>query len=95
MVMTVKGEASEWLPSDSEFTATVERSASGNGLKFVLKDSRGNVRVRELLTKERGQIMFREGTPSPKTDGSYAIGEFRPETGGKPWPISILMKTLR
>ncbi|MBI5396263.1 MAG: hypothetical protein HZA91_13285, partial [Verrucomicrobia bacterium] len=94
LVMAVTGGASEFFPSDSEFTATVERSASGNGLKFVIKDSRGNVRGRDLMM-ERGQIVFREGTPSPEPDGSYVIGEFRRDAGGKPWPIRIVMKKLR
>jgi hypothetical protein len=87
------------FPSDSEFTATIERSASGNSLKCVIKDSRGNVRVRDSsdpeLAIKLSQIVFHEGTPPPEPDGSYIIGEFRRKPGGKPQPIRIRMEKLQ
>ncbi|MBI5818766.1 MAG: protein kinase [Verrucomicrobia bacterium] len=98
MILAGRG-LSTGIPSGSPFIATVERTASGTGLKCVIKDSRGNVRVCDSsdpeLAMELGQIVFHEGTPSPKLDGSYVIGEVRRKTGGKPWPIRVEMKRLR
>ena len=84
--------------NDSPFTATLERAWWGGGFNCVVKDSRGNVllnvggsRVGPMIEHQRGRIVFRKGTPRPELDGSFILGEFRPETG-QPFPISVLLE---
>ncbi|MBI5687701.1 MAG: protein kinase [Verrucomicrobia bacterium] len=90
-----KGSLSCDFVNDSPFTATIEREWWGGGLSFFVKDSCGNVlltlsgsRVGPMIEHQRGRVVFREGTPSPEPDGSYVLGEFRPETGA-PLPIAV------
>jgi hypothetical protein len=84
--------------NDSHFTATIERAWWSGGFHCVVKDSRGKTLFAGwdnkvgLMTKQRGQLVFREGTPSPEADGSYVIGEFRPDNG-TPLPITVRLET--
>jgi hypothetical protein len=39
-----------------------------------------------------GEIVLREGTLTPEPDGSYVIGEFRPETGVPLPPLPIVVR---
>ena len=80
--------------NDSRFTATIERAWWSGGFNCVVKDSRGKVlfsgwdnKVGPMM-KQRGRIVFREGTLAPEPDSSYVIGEFRPDSG-TPVPIAL------
>jgi uncharacterized membrane protein len=86
--------------NDSPFTATIERATWGRGINCVVKDLRGNVLLTlgngkvGPMTTERGRIVFREGTLASEPDGSFILGEFRPETGGAALPITVRLKKL-
>jgi hypothetical protein len=41
-----------------------------------------------------GKIVFHPGTPVPEADGSYVIGEFRPDKGD-PLPIAVRLETQK
>jgi hypothetical protein len=75
------------------FTMTIECSLLNGGFDCTITNERGNVsHHRDIkfgpMTTERGSIVFREGTLAPEANGSYFIGEFRPEKG-EPLPIAV------
>ncbi|MFA6564959.1 MAG: protein kinase [Verrucomicrobiia bacterium] len=83
--------------NDSRFTATIERAWWSGGFNCVVKDSRGKVLFAGWdnkvgsMTKQRGRIVFREGTLAREPDGSYVIGEFRPDSGA-PVPVTVRLE---
>jgi hypothetical protein len=84
--------------NDIRFTAVIERTILGGGFNAIVKDSLGNVlftlynnKVGPMRTA-RGRIVFREGTLAAEPDGSFILGEFRPETGS-PLPITVRLET--
>jgi predicted Ser/Thr protein kinase len=79
--------------TDSHFTATIKPAWLGEGLEIVAKGSRGDeiCNTRDRPTKPRGRFVLRDGTPTREADGSYVIGEFRPETGA-PLPITVRLE---
>jgi signal peptidase I len=76
------------------FTVIIEPVDRDRGFACTVKDSAGNVLLTlgnsriGAMTYESGHIVFLEGEPSPETNGSYVIGEFRPKKG-PPIPISV------
>jgi hypothetical protein len=95
-----KGSLSCSFLNDSPFTAAIERALFGGGLNCLVKDSLGNVRltvgdsrIGPMIEHRRGRIAFRVGTLRPEPDGSYVLGEFRPETGA-PLPVTVRLETL-
>jgi len=90
------------LLDNARFTATVARTPSG-GLGCTVKAGRwywmslhsstGTSQFGQTSLRQ-GWIVFREGTPSPEPDGSYVIGEFRPQTGA-PLPITARLESQR
>ena len=67
------------------------RSWFVHGVNWVIK-SRPSIYTNHRLDGPPGpmigKIVFHPGTPAPEADGSYIIGEFRPETG-VPLPIAV------
>jgi len=41
-----------------------------------------------------GKLVFHPGTPPPEADGTYVIGEFRPDSG-EALPISVRLDKSR
>ncbi len=80
--------------NDLPFTVIIEPVDRNRGFACTVKDSAGNVLLTlgnsriGAMTYESGHIVFLEGEPSPETNGSYVIGEFRPKKG-PPIPISV------
>ncbi len=92
-----KGFLSCSFHNDSAFTANIEHPLFGRGLNYLVKDALGNALLTSgnseigPMTTERGRVVFREGPLRPEPDGSYVIGEFRPETGA-PLPITVRLE---
>jgi len=85
------------LINAADFTATIRRAWFGGGLDCVVKTSDGatlftahNNKIGPM-TKQRGQIVLREGALTAEPDGAYVIGEFRPQ-GGAPLPIKVALE---
>jgi len=91
----IGGTSNYWLAGHwgMPFTVTAQYSRAGQDCEWIVKRALGNVNY-ELegdLGSLRGRFVFREGTPVAETDGSYAIGEFRPESR-TPLPITVLLE---
>ncbi len=73
------------------FDITLESSWFESGASWVVKSRRGTYaryRLDGPPGSMNGKIVFHPGTPARETDGSYVIGEFRPD-GGEPLPIAV------
>jgi serine/threonine protein kinase len=91
----IGGTSNYWLAGHwgMPFTVTAQYSRAGQDCEWIVKRALGNVNY-ELegdLGSLRGRFVFREGTPVAETDGSYTIGEFRPESR-TPLPITVLLE---
>lgn len=89
-----------WTPGgvylDAMFDISLGRPAFGQGANWIVK-ARHGIRVSYRLDGPHGpmlgKIVFRPGTPAPEADGSYVIGEFRPEKG-QTLPIAVQLEAL-
>ena len=79
---------------DAMFDITLGWPAFGQGANWTVKTRRG-VRTSYRLDGPPGpmlgKIVFHSGTPAPEADGSYVIGEFRPDKG-EPLPIAVRLE---
>ncbi len=95
MIITFGPAANRWTPSgvylEAMFDVTLEPHWIGRGANWVMKPRHGIISSYRLDGPPGpmlGKIVFHPGTPKPKPDGSYVIGEFRPDKGG-PLPIAV------
>ncbi|MDR3402029.1 MAG: serine/threonine-protein kinase [Chthoniobacter sp.] len=97
MLIMIDGKADVWISGHQGYPFTVAATPPvfGRDLIWVVKPSRGidmTYRLDGETGPLTGKIVFRQGTPSPEADGSYVIGEFRPESGGAPMPITVRLE---
>jgi tRNA A-37 threonylcarbamoyl transferase component Bud32 len=89
-----------WTPASVYLDALLEITLDSpwleSGVNWIVKSRRGiyaRYHVDGPPGSMNGKIVFHPGTPAPETDGSYVIGEFRPDAG-EPLPIAVrLSKT--
>jgi len=105
MIFTFGTMTNRWTPGsvyfDHMFDVTLEWPWFGHGANWVIKSRHGiyaSYRLDGPPGPMQGKIVFHPGTPAPETDGSYAIGEFQPQSVpksvgefsvGPPLPISV------
>jgi predicted Ser/Thr protein kinase len=81
-----------WEPRhlDSLLAVSVERPWFGHGANWFVSRAHGPMgyNVESPTGKMAGEIVFHSATPAPEADGSYVIGEFKPETGAA-LPIAV------
>ncbi len=95
MLRVGKGYSGCTFPKNAAFTATYELPMWGNGIHVVVKDDGGGKPLLAMergrvgpMTEQDGRLVFRKGTPAAGPDGSYLIGEFRPDHGS-PSPVTV------
>ncbi len=94
MLITFGPKNDRWTPAsvylEAMFEITLESSWFESGASWVVKSRRG-IYARYHLDgppgSMNGKVAFHAGTPTRETDGSYVIGEFRPDSG-EPLPIA-------
>jgi hypothetical protein len=67
--------------------------AVAHGGSCLVEDAKGNVLLNKLVLMgvPQGRFVPREGTLSAEPDGSYILGESRPD-GHLPWPVSVRLE---
>ncbi|MGD9747251.1 MAG: protein kinase [Verrucomicrobiales bacterium] len=95
MIITFGSAGNRWSPSgvflEAMFDVTLEPHWLGGGATWVMKPRHGihsNYRLDGPPGPMLGRIAFHPGTLAPDADGSYVIGEFRPDKG-EPLPIAV------
>ena len=95
MIFTFGTMTNRWTPGseyfDHIFDVNLEWPWFGHGANWVIKSRHGiylSYRLDGPPGPMLGRIVFHPGTPAPEADGSYVIGEFRPEKG-EPLPIAV------
>jgi hypothetical protein len=99
MMIAFGAMTNRWTPEgvylSAMFDITQERGWFVRGVNWVIK-SRPSIHASHRLEGPAGsmlgKIVFHPGTPAPEADGSYVIGEFRPERGG-PLPIHVKLES--
>ncbi len=98
MIITFGAMANRWSPGsayfDHLFDVTLERGWFGRSVSWVVKSRHGIhafYRLDGPPGPMLGKIVFHPGTPVPEADGSYVIGEFKPETG-QSLPIAVRLE---
>ena len=98
MIVTFGPMTNRWTPSgvylDAMFDITLEPARFGSGASWVVKGRHGIHLLYRLDGPPGpmlGKIVFHSGTPAPESDGSYVIGEFRPDAG-EPLPIAVRLE---
>lgn len=98
MIVTFGPMTNRWTPPgvylEAMFDITLEPAWMGNGASWVVKSRRGiyaHYRIEGAVGSMLGKIVFNAGTPAPEADGSYVIGEFRPDDG-EPLPIAVRLE---
>ncbi len=98
MMITFGPTTNRWTPGglylDTMFDITLGGSWVGHRANWVIKTRHGihaSYRLDGPLGPMLGKIVFHPGTPAPEADGSYVIGEFRPEKG-EPLPIAVRLE---
>jgi hypothetical protein len=95
MIFMFGAEADRWTPGglylDTMFDMTLGWGGFERGVRWTIKTRHGiyaHYRLDGPPGPMLGKIVFHPGTPAAEADGSYVIGEFRPDNG-KPLPISV------
>ena len=95
MIITLGPFERSWTPGglylDAMFDITQRRTRFGNGVDWVIKSRHGTYHLYRLEGPPGamlGKIVFHPGTPGARADGSYVIGEFKPQSA-PPLPIAI------
>src|ERR1035441_1968164 len=97
MIITFGTMTNRWEPGslyfDNMFDVTMEFPwVWGHSANWVFKTRHGTYWDYYKLDGPAGpmvgKLVFHSGKPAPEADGSYVIGEFRPETGA-PLPIAV------
>ncbi|MDB6030463.1 MAG: hypothetical protein JWM16_801 [Verrucomicrobiales bacterium] len=95
MIIMFGSASNRWTPSgvflDAMFDVALEPHRLDGGATWVMKPRHGihsNYRLDGPPGPMLGQIAFHAGTAAMEPDGSYVIGEFKPDNG-KPLPILV------
>ena len=98
MWITFGPMTNRWTPGgvylEAMFDVTLGGHWLGHGADRVVKTRHGinwSYRLDGPPGPMLGKIVFHPGTPAPEADGSYVIGEFRPEKG-EPLPIAVRLE---
>jgi hypothetical protein len=98
MIVTFGLAPNRWTPSgvylEAMFDVTLEPRWFGGGANSVIRTRRGihwGYRLDGPPGPMLGKVVFHPGTPTPETDGSYVIGEFRPDNA-EPLPIAVRLE---
>jgi len=98
MIITFGSAGNRWTPSgvflEAMFDVTLEPHWFGGGANWVVRTRRGihfGYRLDGPPGSMLGKVVFYPGTPTRETDGSYVIGEFRPDNG-EPLPIAVRLE---
>jgi hypothetical protein len=102
MTITFDTTTNRWTPGslylETMFDVTIEwRWFSRHGANWVVKTRHGmpwSYKLDGPPGPMLGKIVFHPGTPVPEADGSYVIGEFRPDKGD-PLPIAVRLETQK
>jgi hypothetical protein len=78
------------LPSGISRSREINCLVTGSGGKLLLSTT---VTQMGQMKIDQDRIVFREGTVTAEPDGSFVIGEFRPETGA-PLPIKVCLEKV-
>jgi tRNA A-37 threonylcarbamoyl transferase component Bud32 len=100
MTITFGPTTNRWTPAslylETMFDVTIEWPRfSRHAANWVVKTRRGihwSYKLDGPPGPMLGKIVFHPGTPAPEADGSYVIGEFRPDNG-EPLPIAVRLET--
>ncbi len=98
MIITFGPAENRWTPSgvylEAMFDVTLQPHSFGGGADWVVKP-RHSIHSRYRLQGPSGsmlgKIVFRRGTLVAEGDGSYVIGEFRPDDA-EPLPIAVKLE---
>ena len=98
MIFLFGTETNRWtlggLYLDTMFDVTLGWGGFERGARWTIKTRHGiyaHYRLDGPPGPMLGKIVFHPGAMAPETDGSYVIGEFRPDNG-KPLPISVRLE---
>ena len=98
MIIAFGTGTNRWTPGglylDAMFDISLGWPAFGQGANWTVQTRRGvriSYRLDGPLGPMLGKIVFHPATPAREADGSYVIGEFRPEKG-EPVPITVRLE---
>jgi hypothetical protein len=102
MTIAFDSTTNRWTPGslylETMFDVTIEWPwFSRHGANWVVKTRHGihwSYKLDGPPGPMLGKIVFHPGTPAPEADGSYVIGEFRPDNG-EPFPIAVRLEAQK